>query len=99
MTIKGHALCTAVERSRMTDDERRKQGSKRFNSIAKTIHFAHLGTVFCLSMGIGVWLVQGVPCVWAVSVHHGAVRGVRLHPLLSGHLPHLHGLRLCQCRR
>ena len=28
-----------------------KQGSKRFNSITKTIHFAHLGTVYYLSMG------------------------------------------------
>ena len=27
-----------------------KQDSKRFNFITKTIHFAHLGTVYCLSM-------------------------------------------------
>ena len=30
-----------------------KQDSKRFNSITKTIHFAHLGILYYLSMLVG----------------------------------------------
>ena len=53
-----------------------KQGSKRFNSILQTIHFAHLGIIFYYSMQYGKEEYNSHALVHTHSTVHSHIAGL-----------------------